>query len=377
MNQKILQLTVAMIFTLTSIHVRANQCENERGAADRQCDEKQVREAKIWIQSCTENTGKAAPQSGQQGGGGVKIGGIMVPALKECTNVTLPKAYVDLQKYVERCESQRNSCISACESERDAQLAEQNQAGAQNAENVRQYCESGQPKRNEDAGRQAGMNLQQLIPAIAGILASLGLGKGDETKPLDDCLSQPNQQKCRVDTATKGTDTPNTTTGSPRQTSGEDDFLNAGLNGNDMPMQGEPTAPNLATGSAGFGGGGGMGMGMPGMGAPAGRSRSPEPEVDGSPKINLAGMSGGAAGRGGGSSMGGSLTPSKSGNSAIASRTSIDGDGKAQGVVEKALQARGIASEGPLGGVSAAHSLDNFQKIEKRIQSERNQLSEL
>jgi hypothetical protein len=58
----------------------------------------------------------------------------------------------------------------------------------------------------------------------------------------------------------------------------------------------------------------------------------------------------------------------------------IDGDGKAgsgvENAVDKALQARGLASGQP-GGISAAHAFDNFQKIEKRIQTERNKLAEL
>ena len=55
----------------------------------------------------------------------------------------------------------------------------------------------------------------------------------------------------------------------------------------------------------------------------------------------------------------------------------IDGNDKGMAAaVEKAVQQRGIASDGPAGGITGANSLDNFQKVEKRMQSERNNLNE-
>jgi len=56
--------------------------------------------------------------------------------------------------------------------------------------------------------------------------------------------------------------------------------------------------------------------------------------------------------------------------------TAIDQAQIEKTAVERAIQQRGIASEEPMGGITSANSLDNFQKIEKRMQTERNYLNE-
>ena len=65
------------------------------------------------------------------------------------------------------------------------------------------------------------------------------------------------------------------------------------------------------------------------------------------------------------------------GAAGLITHTPIDGNDKGMAAaVEKAVQQRGIASDGPAGGITGANSLDNFQKVEKRMQSERNNLNE-
>ena len=94
------------------------------------------------------------------------------------------------------------------------------------------------------------------------------------------------------------------TQGTPRQSSGGD-FLDAGLNGNDIPAQGQNVAPSLSQGSPMSGGGGS------GMGAAGGKwiwkvdaaAEMQNPILMEHQKINLAGGSGGG-GRGGGWSHG-------------------------------------------------------------------------
>ena len=121
------------------------------------------------------------------------------------------------------------------------------------------------------------------------------------------------------------------------------------------------------------GGGSGGGPGVRGRGVA-------EVNAEGTPKINFNTTGGGAGGKNSGIPMGSASTNNKGGGNPMASRVGIDGEGKVAGsvgnAVDKAMQARGLASGQP-GGISAAHAFDNFQKIEKRIQSERNKLAEL
>ena len=153
-------------------------------------------------------------------------------------------------------------------------------------------------------------------------------------------------------------------------TDGEDgsgDMLNGQVQPGTPASQGQQT-------SSGMGGGmmGGM-MAPASGGGPSGLgSTGKKSEGDGS-KIGIASAGGGG---GGGGSMAGGAGKSFGAAGPI-THTPIDGNDKGMAAaVEKAVQQRGIASDGPAGGITGANSRDNFQKVEKRMQSERNNLNE-
>ena len=75
--------------------------------------------------------------------------------------------------------------------------------------------------------------------------------------------------------------------------------------------------------------------------------------------------------------MGPSSSGAKGSGNPVGGRVAIEGDTRAMAAMEKAMQNRGLASGGPIGGISAAHAMDNFKKVELRMQSERNLLNEL
>jgi hypothetical protein len=208
---------------------------------------------------------------------------------------------------------------------------------------------------------------------LPGLVALLGQLKGDGGASGDACLKDPS--KCKVDVANTPPGT--TLTDNTTRPAGTGGFLDPALNTNDAPPAGETVDPSMAQFGQPPVGGGGAGFGGAGSGGP-GRARGiPEVNADGTPKINLnAGGVGG--GKAGGMQMGAASTNKGSGNP-VASRVGIDAEGRGGSVgnaVDRALQARGLASGQP-GGISAAHAFDNFQKVEKRIQTERNQLAEL
>ena len=104
-----------------------------------------------------------ASQKTGAGSGAGTIAGVLVPAVKECKNTTLPAANAELQAYIDKCEGARNECIQSCESEKAQKQAEMDAGGAANAENNKQYCQSGDPKKNEDAAQQGQMDIGQIF----------------------------------------------------------------------------------------------------------------------------------------------------------------------------------------------------------------------
>ncbi len=346
---------IILFLFLGNLDLASASCQTARDAAFRDCHGDQVKEPLRLM----EQVRAAANQSG--------AGTVPITELSIANGTTAQR---QLQDFEIKCYSSFNSCINTCKQEAAQEQANMNTAAAQQAQQAERQCAE-EPAQNHAAAKKGGMDLAQILPALIALLGQL---KGDGGESGDECAKDP--AKCKVDSATNtpGTTLSDNTTRDP----GAGGFLDSGLNINDAPPMGEAAQASLAQFGQAPGGGGGMGAGS---GSGGGRGRGvAEVNGDGTPKINLNGSGAVGGGRQGGmGSMGGAS--SKGSGNPIASRVGIDGDGRAgNGVgnaVDKALQARGLASGGEPGGISAAHAFDNFQKIEKRIQSERNKLAEL
>jgi hypothetical protein len=285
-------------------------------------------------------------------------------------------------EYLEKCKSARESCVSSCGADAgDVTNPPKAQAGQQG----QQYCE-GEPKENEKAASDNGNMLSQMLPLLMMALMAKGQQPSQETK----------DQLCSTDASALGTNAASNAQlaalcgsidkaavndsayadGAGRTAYG-DEYMGSGDLAQGIPAEGKPAQAQLSSSLPGGGGaGGGMGAASAGGGFASGRDSGKKSGDDGS-KLNLASGPGGGGGGGGSmAGMGGSAKPGPAG--APPSRTAIDGpDRSMQAAIEKAAQQRGIASDGPAGGITGANSLDNFQKVEKRMQSERNNLSEL
>ncbi len=334
----------------------AGTCDSARDAALKDCAEANVKDPKRLVEQMRALTNQT------------DVG--IVSGLEQ--NIPAGQmAQQQLGTFAIKCAESFTNCQRVCQQTAAQEQANMNPEGVQAAQEANKQC-SEEPVQNHAAAEKAKMDLSQILPALISLLGQL---KGDSGETGDACAKDPAQ--CKVDTAT---DTPGATLANTTRSAGEGSFLDAGLNTNDAPPMGEKVDPSMAQfGQAPGGGGGGFGGGGSG-GGPGGRGRGvAEVNADGTPKINFGATGGGAGGKNGGMQMGASSI-NKGGGNPVASRVGID-DGSKGGngvsnAVDKALQARGLASGQP-GGISAAHAFDNFQKIEKRIQTERNKLAEL
>ncbi len=331
-------------------------CDQQAQAAQRACDKANVKdplktlaEMKPYIDGT-----KATVEAVQKG------------------TTDLAKAKTQVDQVELACAKSINSCIRVCESEANARYSSQDTAGGDAAKDARDYCATGEPAENQKHIQAASGSMQQMLGPLLNLLATL---KGDGGESGDLCSREPNNPQCKTDIAAQSPSAPLTNNDARVKEDGS--FLEAGMNGNDTPAVGERTDPSIAQGTPGIGGG--SGISSAGLAGGSGRSKGvAEGLPDNTPKINLASAGGGGGAARSTTPLGGGLTSKKEIGNPIASRTSIDGDNKmGTAAMDKAMQARGLASEGGQpGGVSAAHSFDNFQKIEKRIQTERNLLSE-
>ncbi len=346
---------ITLFFANLDLVFAAGSCQSARDTAFNDCDKKGIEEPLRLM----EQIQSTAQQPGAGTVPGVEL------AIKNTATSTR-----QVNEFEAKCYKSFKSCIQTCQQEAAQAQANLNEDAALQAQQAEKECNQ-QPAENLAAAKKAGLDLNQVLPLLTALLGQL---KGDGGESGDACAKDPAQ--CKVDAAA---DTPGATLANTTRDAGDGSFLDSGLNTNDAPAMGEKVDPSMAQfGQSPGGGGGGFGGGGSG-GGPGGRARGvPEVNPDGTPKINF-GATGGAGGKNGGMQVGAASASKGSGNP-VASRVGID-DGRAgsNGVgnaVDKALQARGLASGQP-GGISAAHAFDNFQKIEKRIQTERNQLAEL
>lgn len=351
-----MKIKILMTFSLFFLNIDSAvaNCDQLRQQAEKDCDRAKIDDPLKLI----ADVQRMAKETNQQ-----------VTTIK-AGQQNLGVAKVELKKFEARCYNSFKDCIRGCEAEANAAYAANDQASGNEAQRAGEYCKK-EPQENFQAAKQGGMDLGQAMQGLGALLTALGAsGGGSEGDP---CVTNPN--RCAVDAATTSPGT--TRSDSARQATGDGSVIEAAL-GNDEPATGEGAAPSLAQGTPGMGAGGGINSAGMGGNAPA-RSRGvAELEDDGKPKINLASAGFGGGPKGSPPPMGPSSLGKGSSNP-IASRTGIDADGKSisSQAMDKAMQARGLASgSGQMGGITAAHSLDNFQKIEKCIQNERNLLSE-
>ncbi len=360
--KKIITVLLCIMFVQKSYA----DCTSAKQSNDKACSETLIRKGLQQVDAANAALA-AAQRAGASQGAGV---------ITENAHTATAQSLASENEIIAACQSAKESCETVCQQEQ-MDLAGLNPTMAEQAAENLNECKNGKTADNLKEGQQISSNLGQTLLGLAGILASLGLGKGSDSTPSTlDCVSNPYGTGCNVDVAADPGGGGTLVDGTGREsTSGGYD--SSALNVSDVPATGKAADPQYASGSPGLGGGGGLPMIPSSSGGGGAKARSVAEEPDGAPKINMPGGSAGG-GRGGGGGATAGMAMGKAGGNPAASRTGIDGDKSlTTATADKALQVRGLASEGPAGGISSAHSLDNFQKVEKRIETERTQLSEL
>jgi hypothetical protein len=345
---------ILFLFLVKLDLANAQSCDSAHRAALRDCDAAEIDEPLRFIKQVT-----MMKKNDEYGA---------VPVIETgLSNGEIARR--QLKAFEKKCYESFTSCIKSCKQEAAEEQANNNPQGAQQAQQAEQQC-SEKPAENHAAAKKAGLDLNQILPGLMSMLTAL---KGDGGAGGDACLRDP--ASCKVDAATNSQ---GTTLSDSTRTDTPAGSLDSGLNPSDAPAMGEKVDPSLAQ----FGQGGGSGSGLGGVGSsstPGGRGRGvAEVNADGMPKINLNPLGGNGGGKSGGMPSMNTASSRKSSGNPQATRVSIDAEGKIGSVgnaVNKAMQARGLASEA--NEITAAHAFDNFQKVEKRFQSERNKLAEL
>jgi hypothetical protein len=352
------------LFILTSLMMAnsayAGGCNSKKQKAEKSCSKETLTKYEAQLQAVEKG-----------------IAGKGAGFVAEGSYLSLGEQKAALDRDIAECKSDRTSCKDTCQQEASQKRAQMQDAS--NEDNNKKVCEK-DLKENEDKAKKTSGGMEEAMKALAALMQALGMGdKGEETAnkepetPL--CTREPNNPECTVDKSTA--DAATFTSGEFRKDD-SGSFADGNLERGEDPAFGAPASQAGGSGGASGAAGsvGAMGTASSG-GGKGGSDSSKKSEDDGSPKINLASSGsygGGGGGRGGGSGGGGN---GSKGSSVTASRTSLDGDrqaGKIAAAAEERL--RGPASNEPMGGISSVYYLDNFTKVEKRIQNERNTLLE-
>jgi hypothetical protein len=383
------------LFTIATFvfgQVAYADCNSGRSDTERECSDdkykditKKAQDLQNYVNQCANAGVAAAPAAA----GGAAPTNLSVPLGASCTGDSMREALTkstEAQKlsaeYNQKCAAARKDCVDSCSADAADTMNPPKQANGQAGQ---QYCE-GKPKENEEGSKGNSDALSQMLPLLMMALMARGQ-KPPEAATNQLCSTDPTalaasaannpQLASLCGTIDKASTNDSSFADGTGRTAYGDEYLGSGDLAQGIPAAGNPAQAQLSGTLPGGGGAGGMAAASTGGGFAGGSSSGKKGSDDGS-KLNLASAPGGGGGGGGGSmaGMGGNSRPGPAG--APPSRTPIDGPDKGmQAAVEKAAQQRGIASDGPAGGISGANSLDNFQKVEKRMQSERNNLSEL
>jgi hypothetical protein len=355
---------------LVSVSGFAQQCESAKNEADTKCDAQELAAVKAAIDA---EEAKFRASNGMNGS--VKM--------TEAQMAQVQDAIVKTGEFKGKCVQAIQQCSEKCQAEKVQRENAQDQAGAVNAEQARTYCTQGKPKQVADKAEKDQGDMSKTLGALAQLLSALtGMMKPSENNAAttDECtVSATNtaamvaaNTNCSTDVATASAGT-TFATGDYRAAKGNASSSNPLATGEvGIGTASQPTyAP---AGSSGGGGGSSGGGGFGGRMGTASASGSGGGKGDKILPSSNFGGGGGGGGKSASGSGGGSGKPSSYGQ---ITKSSIDDERQMQLAVDKAMQQRGPASDGPPGGISGAFSLDNFMKVEKRIQNERNQLNEL
>jgi hypothetical protein len=379
--------TLTLFFTVVSLmfppqaFAGAN-CDSKKATADEKCDKTRATEYIKMKNLC------------QKGLDTHQFTG----SIDDCLATKYPAALEKNNEYIKNCSQARNECDQSCQSDltQDSQPMTGDPSAAQRDGKNSEHCMQGEPKENEDSAKKGNADMAQAMAALAALLASLGkkpsdaaqqamcgtqasapVATNDGTAPVAAGAQQYNPQLAQycqtgnIDKSSKSDS--DLADGTSRGLGADGEYLGGGdLQGGQV-APGTPAHVSLSSAMPGGGLGGGMGAGA--AGASGSGRESGKKSDDSGGKVGLA-SSGGSGGGGGGSmaGSGGARTPTPGGPPG---RSAVDGgDRVMQAALEKAAQQRGLASDGPAGGITGANSLDNFQKVEKRMQSERNNLNE-
>lgn len=366
MKIKILFISLAVILSSTTTY--AQQCEQKKKEATDKCSPEQLREAKKTLEANAAAIGALKMDD-------EKSGAVEVLESNKAANGVAQK---QVDGVAQKCQQAIETCRTTCDSEKSTH--EQNIATQQQATtdgNNSRYCTEEKPAEDLKEAKKTSADLGKIMETLAGIISSLMNGQQAKTPEGDECTPSATRSAavimmnpaCSTDTASTGTAT-SFANGDYRSASGKL-VGEGGLEAGEAQM-GVGAKQELSKGSVG-GGGGAAGGGSSPMGSMNNNgSKNAAAGKDDKPVVSANNYGGG-----GGGSKGGGGGPSKPGGPVTITKSSLEDDRLMNTAVDKALQARGMASEGLPGGITGAHSTDNFLKVERRIQNERNQLNEL
>jgi hypothetical protein len=355
---------------LVSVSLHANQCESAKSEADTKCDAQELAGVKAAIDAEDAKFRAAHGMSGSA-------------EMTEAQMAQVQDAIVKTGEFKGKCVQAIRQCSDKCKMQQAEDQSRNDQAGAANAQRNGDYCTKGKPQQVAEKAEKDQGDMSKTLGALAQLLSALtGMMKPSDpaAEKTDECtVSATNtaamvaaNTNCSTDVATASAGT-TYATGDYRAAKGNASSSNP-LGTGEVGI-GTASQPTYAPSGSSGGGGGSSGGG--GFGGRMGTASANSPSGGKDEKLLPSSNFGGGGGGGGRSASGGGGGSSKPSAYGQITKSSVDDERQMQLAVDKAMQQRGPASDGPPGGISGAFSLDNFMKVEKRIQNERNQLNEL
>lgn len=347
----------------------ANQCTSAKNEAEKKCDEKELASARAKLQAAYQTVNATEHGAARN--------------LEEHAIPNAEAAKQDTTTVRTKCEQLIEDCKSKCDQVAQEKLGNwtpnDDSEGIQ-AQQDSKFCSQGKPKEFAEQAKKEEGNMGKALQDMMKMLAQL-MGKGgDDPKQAeeeDPCANpHPDDPRCKTDVATA--DTPGELRNGEFRS---DDGLGAG--GTTMELD-QPSVPMGDAGDAGNSKGQAAGAamapastGMAGMGGSGNDKEEGSTTLEDGSKVGPGGFhsGGGGGGRGGGYGYG--AGGSGDGNNAPVSTASLESNEKFQAVASDKLDSRGLANVGPRGGISGPLSMDNFRKVEKRVELERKSLDDL
>lgn len=355
---------------LVSGQVQAT-CQPDRDDVAKKCDKSQLDEIKQALAKARTEV--------QNGSGGTVVN-------TQRAQDELKSAIAKNAAFQKECGAAIQKCSDNCRGAATQAQAAQDIPGYNQAQENINYCTnpSEEPTKAKEESKTAGTDMGSVLAGLGQLLAALtGLMQPDtpeeELAQADICT--PSATRSAAIIAADPTCSTDMAAASTAGSFANGDYrAKSGLtSANNLAAEGPVTAgaagkvslssPGSGTRAGAFAGGSGFG----GSGGSYGRGGDGGKDAGKVAANNFGGGSGGG-GKGGGGFGAKTAAAGRSTNN----KGFVTEDKKqVASVVNKAMAQRGPASVGPMGGISGALSLDNFTKVEKRIESERNNLNEL